>query len=83
MSMEKQKEILDFLSKVPQATLNDIYTNVSFSYYCNANKHLGDMMSRLVNSGKVERLKKGTFKFVSFVGKKKQSENNENQTSLF
>lgn len=81
--MEKQKEVLDFLSKVPNATLNDIYTNVSFGYYCNEMKHLGDMMSRLVNSGKVERIKKGTFKFVSFAGKKNEILNNENQTELF
>jgi len=83
MKSEKQKEILEFLSKVPSATLNEIYTNVSFGYYHNAHKHLGEVMSRLVKSGKVERLKKGTFKFVSFAGKKNAIPNTDNQTSLF
>jgi len=61
--MNKQQEIEMYLSKVPCATIDEIYANVSFSYFCNANKHLGEILSRMVKSGKIERVKKGVFKY--------------------
>ena len=63
--MNKQQEIEMYLSKVPCATIDEIYANVSFSYYCNANKHLGEILSRMVKSGKIERVKKGLFRYIN------------------
>ena len=63
--MEKQLEIQKYLSTVPSATIDEIYANVSFSYYCNANKHLGEILSRMVKSGKIERIKKGLFRYIN------------------
>jgi len=66
--MTKQQEITMYLSKVPSATIDEIYANVSFCYYCNANKHLGAVLSRMVKAGKIQRVKKGVFRFVSHTG---------------
>jgi len=58
----KQKEVLRFLGTVSEASLDQIYANVSFSYYANSSKHLGTLMKRLIDLNKVERVKKGIFK---------------------
>jgi predicted transcriptional regulator of viral defense system len=63
--MNKQLEIQKYLSTVPSATIDEIYANVSFSYYCNANKHLGEILSRMVKDGKIERVKKGLFRYIN------------------
>ena len=63
--MNKQQEIEMYLSKVPCATIDEIYANVSFSYYCNANKHLGAILSRMVKDGKIARVKKGLFRYIN------------------
>ena len=60
--MNKQQEILKYLMTVESATLIDIYNNMSFSYYANHKKHLGEILSRMVKSGSIERVKKGVFK---------------------
>lgn len=63
--MTKQQEIQKCLSTVPCATLDEIYANVSFYYYANEKKHLGEILSRMVKSGKIERVKKGIFRYVN------------------
>ena len=63
--MNKQLEIQKYLLTVPCATIDEIYANVSFSYYRNANKHLGNILSRMVKSGKIERVKKGLFRYIN------------------
>jgi hypothetical protein len=65
----KQREVLAFLRTVEQATLEQIYQAVSFSYYCNYEKHLGSLCSRLVKSGHITRVKPGTFKLGGSVAK--------------
>lgn len=60
----KQREVLDYLCTVDQANLSEIYRNVTFSYYCNEHKHLGAILSRLVKSGHVTRIKPGLFQFI-------------------
>lgn len=60
--MTRQQEVMKYLSSVETASLEEIYNNVSFSYYCNYKKHLGDVLSRMVKSNIVERVKKGVFK---------------------
>lgn len=86
--MDKQKEILKYLSTVEKATLTEIYKAVPFGYYYNGHKHLGDMLARMVKSRKIERIKKGVFKRLSpeeYQQKYKSqiSVFDENQTQLF
>lgn len=61
--MTHQAEVLRYLVSVPEATLSEIYQNVSFSYYHNAHKHLGGVLSRMVKGGKIERVRKGVYRF--------------------
>jgi len=57
-----QREILAYLRTVPQATIHEIYYNISVSYYCNYEKNLGTVLSRLVKGGFITRVKPGVFK---------------------
>ena len=63
--MTKQNEISRFLKTVPFANIEKIYKNVSFSYHCNEHKYLGEILSRMVKNGQIERIKKGTFRYVT------------------
>ena len=65
--MDKQLEVLKYLQTVDTATIEDIYQNIPFGYYCNANKHLGALLSRMVAKNKIIRVKKGVFRTVSKV----------------
>ncbi len=60
--MTQQQEITTYLLTVEEATLENIYQNVSFSYYCNWKKHLGAMLARMLKKGKIERIKKGVYR---------------------
>lgn len=82
MKYDKQFEIEKFLSKVPQATTEEIYNAVPFGYYCNGHKHLGEILSRMVKSNKIARVKKGVFRYVGaseFI----KNMDNKAQTNLF
>lgn len=63
------KEILEYLKKVASATIEDIYLNTSRYYYHNSNKHISQIMSRLVKQGKVIRIAPGTFRIAPVVKK--------------
>lgn len=83
--MNKRSEIQKYLSRVEHATLAEIYQAVPFGYYCNRHKHLGALLSKMVESGQVERVIKGVFKLgtkISLV-KGQKFYNNENQKTLF
>lgn len=60
--MNKQTQIIRYLSTVSQATSDEIYNNVPYAYYHNASKHFSEVMGRLVKSGIVERIKLGVFR---------------------
>ena len=60
--MDKQAQIIRYLSGKKQATSDEIYENVPYSYYHNPSKHFSQVMCRLVNSGRVERIKPGVFR---------------------
>jgi predicted transcriptional regulator of viral defense system len=62
MPLNKQEEILLYLSTVEQATIADIYEHVSFSYYHNWKKYTGEILARMAKTGKVCRVKKGVYK---------------------
>ncbi len=60
--MTKHQEVIKYLLTVDQATIGEIYSKVSFGYYCNEHKHLGDLLSTMVKQKKIERVKKGVFR---------------------
>lgn len=60
--LSKVEEVLHYLQGMESATLEEIYINVHFGYYANWQKHMGAILSRMVKSGKVERVKPGLFR---------------------
>lgn len=83
--MNKQSEVIGYLSNVKEANLDSIYKNVRFGYYHNYKKHLSVLMSRMVKNGKVVRVRKGVFKLNPnhFRNLKTSQQESINQTFLF
>lgn len=85
MTTDKQLEVQIYLKKVKCATIEQIYENVSFYYYCNANKHLGALLSRMVKSGKIARVQKGLFMYIdakTYLDNRMKEIHNPNQLKL-
>lgn len=59
--MTNQDQVLAYLKTVPEANKQAIYDNVEFGYYHNWEKHLGDVLARMVKNNKIERVKKGIY----------------------
>lgn len=77
-----QRKIYNFIQSKGTATKAEIVALDGGQYYCNADKYIGDRLSRMVNAGMLERVKPGVFRIGS--GKKSVNEPvNENQTKLF
>lgn len=57
-----QAEVLRYLQTVPEANKDNIYINVSFGYYHNWQKHLGDVLTRMVKAGLIDRARRGIYK---------------------
>jgi predicted transcriptional regulator len=83
--MNKQLEILRYLAFKKEATLKQIFDEMEFCrhYYYNGEKHLGTILSRMVKKGTIERVKKGTFKYIDIPTRKIREEENKNQNKLF
>lgn len=83
----KRQLILEYLYKSEKPVKKeDIVEKFKSLYYCNSSKHIGDILSRLVNSGQVIRVKNGWYQFSNFHScKNRQSVilENPNQKSLF
>lgn len=77
----RQHEIQKYLQTVDKAGLKDIYMNVSFTYYANWGKHLGNLLSKMVRKGLVERVKPGVFKHLRMDAYKE--DNDPNQKLMF
>jgi len=60
--MSNKDKILKYLSSVESATLEDICENIDATYFLNAKKYIGEICSRMVNSRRLIRPKKGTYK---------------------
>jgi predicted transcriptional regulator len=75
----KQREVLNYLLKVGEATKEEIYENVSFGYYYNHGKHLGELLSRMVKSNLITRVRRGKYK----AGANRLQGGAENQINLF
>ncbi len=62
MKSSKQSEVLQYLNTVESAKKSDIYQNVKFGYFLNWEKHLGELLSRMVKRGMIERVERGVYK---------------------
>jgi len=63
-----QRTIYNFIRDNGTATTTDIVALEGGKYYCNAEKYIGDRLSRMVKAGMIERVKPGVFSIGS--GKK-------------
>ena len=79
---QKRRVILDMARKSETITKKQVVKALGYTYYANASKHLGDILSRMVNSGLLHRLKPGIFKLKSFTSDKIKTDN-PNQQKLF
>lgn len=75
---EKQSAILSYLKVNSAISKQEAVRIIGKSYYCNADKHVGDVLSRMVKSGLLIREKRGQYK----PGKLKQPIEIKNQLSL-
>jgi hypothetical protein len=64
MLTEHQKTIIDFAKKNNDTITKKQALELIF-YYCNASKHVGDILSRMVKNNLLIRVKNETFKIGS------------------
>ena len=81
--MNKRDDILNYLQSHESATLEELYKNSRYSYYCNWQSNFGKVMSALVKQGLVERIKPGLFKLGTSKKITSKIVTNPDQTSLF
>lgn len=56
-----QKILFEHTKSNSQMTKVEAVELIGKSYYCNADKHVGDVLSRMVKSGLLKRIKPGLF----------------------
>ncbi|NOY50459.1 MAG: hypothetical protein GXO88_07855 [Chlorobi bacterium] len=59
--MNKQAQIYRYIKKNPETTLQEIADAMPWDYFHNRNKHFGEICSRMVKRGAIQRVKKGIF----------------------
>lgn len=71
--MDRRNDVLKFFNgdKTKEYSKQEIIKGAGLYYYHNGNKHAGDVLSRMVKSGLLIRVKNGVFKLGS--GNKKQN----------
>jgi predicted transcriptional regulator of viral defense system len=62
MLTEKQQFIISYLKEVGQASTIQILAAAPFSYYCNGEKHLGEILSRMIKKRLLVRVGRGKYK---------------------
>lgn len=77
---DKQKIIFDFVRENGSITKKTAVDKIGGSYFINASKHVGDVLSRMVKSGLLKRVKNGVFELGVRTNKNTV---NENQLDLF
>lgn len=77
----KQQAILDYARQHGQITSNNAYQLLNSFYYHNHEKYIGEILSRMVNAGKLVRIKTGVFEIGN--GKVNTELVIKNQESLF
>jgi hypothetical protein len=78
----KQKAIIDYVLQNGSITSKVAYEMLGDFYYHNHEKYIGEILGRLVASGKLVRVKPGYFELGCGV-KPSEIENNNQQESLF
>jgi len=79
---EKQKKVLEYCREHDGKITKQEAMTIIDTHYCNGEKHVGDVLSRMVNAGLLIREKPGNFR----IGKGTRSKpvpGSGNQTSLF
>lgn len=77
---EKQQQILEWTRSNTQITKRKAVELIGGCYYRNADKHVGDVLSRMVNAGLLKRIKNGVFTLGDRTNKDTTP---ENQLNLF
>lgn len=81
--MDRAKDVLKFFNgdKTKEYSKQEIIKGAGLYYYHNGNKHAGDVLSRMVKSRLLIRVRKGVFKLGNGI-RKKEIIINPNQTTL-
>jgi|GEM_PF-1958904 len=80
---KKQKQIIDFiLQNDNKITKQQAVELIGACYYCNASKHVGDVLSRMVQSKLLNRIKNGLFEINQDKKQTVQGISNPNQLEL-
>ena len=65
MITEKQKKILQFAyNNENKVTSKNALELIGNDYYCNSEKYVSEVLSRMVKSGLLKRVKKGSFEIL-------------------
>jgi hypothetical protein len=67
MKSPKQSVILSALRHQPEITLAEAVKLIGGNLYCNAEKHVGALLSNMVKRGMIERVKPGVFRLPNTV----------------
>ena len=62
MSRERQSHILNFVRENGDTKKSELVSKFDHWYYMNSAKHIGDILFRMVQNGKLERFKKGWYR---------------------
>lgn len=82
MLTDNQKAIINKAKENDgQITKKEAVELIGGNYYCNAGKHVGYVLTRMIKSGLLERIKIGVYK-ISSKGKKEQEGEDANQIKL-
>ncbi|MCQ4139206.1 type IV toxin-antitoxin system AbiEi family antitoxin domain-containing protein [Chryseobacterium sp. EO14] len=77
---DKQKVIFEFVKDNGSITKKTAIEKIGNNYFLNADKYVGEVLSRMVKSGLLKRVKKGVFTLGERVNKNSIP---ENQLKLF
>jgi predicted transcriptional regulator of viral defense system len=82
--MDKRKAIIDraILQGGVISKMQAVET-IGKTYYCNADKHVGDILTRMVKAGVLERVQWGVYKVIQANPKKGVKPIDQNQAALF
>lgn len=81
---DKRRALINFAFANNRAiTKQQAVDLIGRTYYCNGDKHTGDILSRLVNAGIFIRIKPGHFKLADALPKKQQASYPTNHPKLF
>lgn len=80
MSKERQKHILNFVREKGEVKRSEIIDRFDYWYHHNSGHYISEILFRMINNGKLTKVKRGVYTLGSGV---KPELVNENQTNLF